>query len=127
MGSQEAWINVTYKGFAFPFSNCYSAEESELFKTTASPKAPGAAKPMGSLMRIYSRFLAIGAGAVSTAGFHFLSKITGTIIPDHLTNLPLLFWPQITAGALNSSLRATFGRYIGPEAAQDIKLVRKRF
>ncbi|CDJ46380.1 hypothetical protein, conserved [Eimeria brunetti] len=41
------------------------AEESELFKAAATPKFPGAVKPMrdmGSLKRIYTRFLAIGAG-----------------------------------------------------------------
>ncbi|CDI86091.1 hypothetical protein, conserved [Eimeria praecox] len=102
------------------------AEEGELLKAAASPKSPGSVKPMrdmGSLKRIYTRFLAIGAGAVSTAGFHLLSKITGTLIPDHLANVSLFFWTQITTGALHTGLRSAFIRYIGLDAAPNIKLV----
>ncbi|CDJ64974.1 hypothetical protein, conserved [Eimeria necatrix] len=74
-------------------------------------------KDMGSLKRIYTRFLAKGAGAVSTAGAHLLSKITGTPIPDHLTNLLLIFWTPIRARALNAILKAAFSAFEGPNAA----------
>ena len=113
--------------FPLPFFNCSSEEESELFRAPVTPKVPGAVKPMkdmGSLKRISTRFLAMGAGAVSTAGFQPLSKMTGTPIPDHLANVLLFFWTQIRAGVFNTSLKNTFSLYIGPAAAENIKLVR---
>lgn len=105
----------------------FSEEKSEPVEVSGAINGTMAMSPMkdmGSLKRIYTRFLAKGAGAVSTAGAHLLSKITGTPIPDHLTNLLLIFWTPIRARALNAILKAAFSAFEGPNAAASALSVR---
>ncbi|KAL8443452.1 hypothetical protein Emed_006807 [Eimeria media] len=80
-------------------------------------------KAMTSLKRISLKWITKGAGALSRAGFRLMNWFADIPFPDQMVNLPLIFWRQISKGALASGLQAALLTFVGPGSKKYIKML----